>query len=122
MKRMLALLATLLLAGCMGMQTAYEKMSADQIQALAKMKDANVACVIANTPWGRGVSVFANVDRGVIQRGVLTVDGECKVTVSNDSPAPTLQPSGILAPLPPRQPVTPTPPASLPATQATPTK
>lgn len=74
-------LLPLLLSGCMT-NSAYENMSAEQITALSKLKDANVACVIVNSPWGRGVSVFANLDRGVIHEGVVTVDGDCKVTIS----------------------------------------
>ena len=93
MKTIAVIASTVALSGCMGMPTAYEKMSAEQIAALAKMKDANVACVIANTPWGRGVSVFANVDRDVIQKGSLTVDTDCKITYTNEKQTAPVKPA-----------------------------
>jgi hypothetical protein len=77
----------LLLSGCANFGGgAYENMSAEQIAALAKMKDANVACVIVNSPWGRGVTVFANVDKDVIQKGQVVIDTDCKVTITNEKP------------------------------------
>lgn len=87
MRKFIVVVAFALLAGCAG-APGYQGMTAEQIAALAKMKDANVACTIVNTPWGRGVATFMNVDRGVIAKGAVTVDGDCKVTVTNEQPAP----------------------------------
>ncbi len=77
-----SILLLTLLMGCAS-PGAYQGMTAEQITALAKMKDANVACVILNAPWGRGVTTFVNLDKGVIPSGTVTVDGECKVTMTN---------------------------------------
>lgn len=72
---------TILMVGCGAV--GYQNMSPEQLQALSKMKDANANCIIANTPWGRGVSIYVNLDKGVIPSGSVTIDGDCKVTISN---------------------------------------
>lgn len=81
MKKLALLSLLVLVPGCGAM--GYQSMSPEQLQALSKMKDANANCIIANTPWGRGVSVYVNLDKGVIPAGTVTIDGECKVTISN---------------------------------------
>ena len=82
MKIVIALLA-IALGGCTSMQ-GYQVMSAEQITALAKMKDANVNCVKGSTVWtGPFITVFVNYDKGVIPDGGLSVDGDCKVTLTN---------------------------------------
>lgn len=75
----------LLLAGCAGQ--GLQGMSAEQIAATAKMKDANVTCVIGNSPWGRLTTVYVNVDKSVVVNGSVTVDEGCKTTFTN-APAP----------------------------------
>ena len=82
MKTVLVLLAIIFLAGCA--TAGYQGMSAEQITALSKMKDANVNCVKGNTVWtGPFISVFLNYDKGVIPEGGISVDGDCKVTLTN---------------------------------------
>jgi hypothetical protein len=76
----------LLLGGCAATSSAgYQGMSVEQISALAKMKDANINCVIINSPWGKGVTIFVNVDKGVVPSGTVTVDSECKVILTNET-------------------------------------
>lgn len=54
------------------------KMTPEQLREFAKLKEANVWCVVANTPYGKGSSVAVNTDKNVA--GTLTVDDACKVT------------------------------------------
>lgn len=82
---LLGLLA-FVLSGCAS-TAGYQGMSAEQIAALAKMKDANINCIIGNSPWGKVVTVYVNLDKGVIPSGGVTVDAECKVTLTS-VPAP----------------------------------
>lgn len=85
MKVIFPLLAAMSLAyGC---ATSTAGMSAEQITASAKAKDANVVCVQGTGPWGKASSVYVNVDKGVVASGQVTVDGECKVSYSNATPA-----------------------------------
>jgi hypothetical protein len=84
-KIVLLILLCTLIGGCAS--AGYQGMTPEQIAATAKMKDANVNCVVLNSPYGRGVTVFINLDKGVIPLGTITVDSECKTTVST-SPAP----------------------------------
>ena len=57
------------------------RMTAEQISAMAKIKDANVLCLhLANPMYGKGVSVWINVDKG-IPAGMTIKDG-CEVTFS----------------------------------------
>jgi hypothetical protein len=73
----------LLLAGCAS-QGGYQGMSAEQITALATMKDMNANCVKGQTPiTGSFVTVFVNVDAAVIDNGSVTVTADCAVTFSN---------------------------------------
>lgn len=91
MKRYLAISLTGTLFGCAGMGAGgLEGMTAEQIGASSRIKDASVACIVANTPWGKTVSTFVNVDRTVVVNGSVTVDGDCRATFSN-------------APLPPKE-------------------
>lgn len=70
-----ALLLIVVLSGCSSM--GYQGMSAEQIAATAKMKDANVNCTVVNSPWGKGINVFVNIDKGVIGGGSLIVGQDC---------------------------------------------
>ena len=78
------LLLAIGIAGCATFDPS--KMSAEQLTAFAKIKDASVFCVIANTPYGKATSTYVNIDKGVILSGTLTVDDACKVTMTT---APT---------------------------------
>lgn len=73
--------AALILAGCAGPFGMAG--SPEQIHELAKVKDANVTCIIANTPYGKGSALFLNLDKGVIASGQVTIDDACKTTITN---------------------------------------
>lgn len=81
----------LVLGGCAAGGTMLAdptKMTPEQLKEFAKLKEANVWCVVANTPYGKGSSVAVNTDKNVA--GTLTVDDACKVTYT--APAPKPQP------------------------------
>ena len=83
MKTLILLLATILIGGC-ATGLGYQGMSADQIAALAKMKDANIQCIKGNTPMaGSFLIVMVNLDKGVIPEGGITASPDCAVTLTN---------------------------------------
>jgi hypothetical protein len=83
--RALAVVLMMLLPGCMTLPADPAKMSAEQLTAWAKDRNANIACTVINSPYGRGVATYVVLDKGIVINGNVTVDGECKVSVSNDS-------------------------------------
>ena len=85
MKLAIALIAIAMLAGCAS--NSYQGMSPEQIAALATMKDANVNCVVLNTPWGKSVTTFVNVNQSVIDNGGVSVTPDCQTTFTNSAPA-----------------------------------
>lgn len=87
-------MVTLLLSGCVGVPGNPEKMSPEQLREWAKDKNANVACAVVNSPYGRGVATYLVLDKGLVVNGQLSIDGECKVMIQNSPP-----------PFPPPQPV-----------------
>lgn len=70
-----------LLAGCSMFQPK-PTMDAEQLAAAAKDKNASVACGTGTGPWGKVGTVFVNVDKASINSGSVTVDSECKITIS----------------------------------------
>lgn len=84
------LLVALLLSGCAGIGAP--NMSPEQLSAAAKDKNASVACGTGSGPWGKINTVYVNVDRASISNGVVTVDAECKVSVSTASSPPKAAP------------------------------
>jgi hypothetical protein len=86
MKITFSILALLVLTACAA--NGYQNMTPEQIAATAKMKDANINCVIIASPWGKGVTTFLNLDKGVLPVGTITVDSECRITIRNQEPAP----------------------------------
>ena len=90
--RALALSAALLLAGCVTPIVNYDKMDAAQIAALVKDKTAAANCVVLNTPYGRGVSTYMALDKSVLEKGaILTIDEQCKMSLTQGQLAPTFQ-------------------------------
>jgi len=83
------LLAALLLAGCAGPLGSAG--NADQLKELVKVKDANITCIIANTPYGKGSALFLNLDKAVIQAGSISVSDSCNTTIMLEpkNPVPT---------------------------------
>lgn len=76
------LLIALLLPGCAAQ--GLQGMSAEQIKAAGK--DATAICTEAFSPWGRGRTVYLNVDRNVIQSGAFQVTKDCDVIFNNTIP------------------------------------
>lgn len=79
--KLAALLLIVTLTGCMG-NAGYGGMSADQIKALGK--ESNIACTDVTGPWGRGKSVFVNVDKSVIDKGGIEVTPDCSIKFMNE--------------------------------------
>lgn len=80
-------LSVLLVSGCMQMPANPEKMTPDQLREWAKDKNANIACGVINSPYGRGVGTYVVLDKGIVVNGSVTVDPECKITITNTVPA-----------------------------------
>lgn len=83
MKHSFLLLA--LFAGCATSPNGYDpsKLTAEQIKATVADKSTTVSCGLLTSVYGRGVSVYVNLDaeRQPVA-GTVTVDGECKTTVT----------------------------------------
>jgi starvation-inducible outer membrane lipoprotein len=75
----------LLLTGCSGIASPFGSVGLDakQLEALAKVKDANVLCIEADVMLGGvGSLVFASVDKGI--RATISVDarGKCAIRLT----------------------------------------
>ena len=83
-------LSLLLLTGCASMlgTAPVQEMTAKQLHEFAKIKDAAITCINIGTPWGRQSALFLNVDKGVVINGALTVDPDCKATMTNTPKTP----------------------------------
>jgi cytochrome c biogenesis factor len=80
--------AAFVLTACAGI-TPNGNMSPEQLAAAAKDKSASVACGTGTGPWGKVNTVYVNVDKASVTNGIVTVDAECKVSVSTaQKPAP----------------------------------
>ena len=86
-------LSGLAAGGCAGLTLPADptRMSADQLAAWAKDRNANVSCIKVGTPYGQGNAVAVVLDRDVVVDGSLTVDDQCKVTITS---APAVPRSG----------------------------
>ena len=78
-------LLALALAGCVSVPGNPEKMSPDQLREWARDKNANIACGVINSPYGRGIATYVVLDKGVVFNGSVSVDPECKITVTNET-------------------------------------
>jgi len=65
----------------------YSKMTPEAIKALGADKSISANCTVANSVYGRVVTVSMAVDKGTVVNGGVSVDSECRVTVTN-APAP----------------------------------
>ncbi len=81
---MKALLLVPLLAGCNLLNPA-PSMTAEQLSAAAKDKNASVACATGVGAGGKGGVVYVNVDKSSVYNGSVTVDADCKVTITTTS-------------------------------------
>ena len=64
------------------------KMSPQQIKEWVKDKTDYIFCGTANSPWGKGVGTYVSIDKGVAPNTSVTVEGDCKTTIINTTPAP----------------------------------
>jgi hypothetical protein len=71
------LLAALLLAGC---TLTAAQMTPEQLHEFAKVKDAHVGCTRIGSPYGNGVVLWANADKGVVGKVTAECEG-MKVTI-----------------------------------------
>lgn len=86
---LVGLTCALVLGGCASGGTMLadpSKMSAEQIAAMAKLKEANVWCVVINSPYGKGSSVAINTDKGVA--GNIRVGDSCAIEMTGPAPKP----------------------------------
>lgn len=69
-----------MLGGCASPALPYQpdKMSADQLKALIADKSAAAACSRVQGPWGNGVVVSVNLDRGTVPAGMqVEIGADC---------------------------------------------
>lgn len=75
-----------LLSGC-GLMQPQTNMSAEQLLAASKDKNASSVCTKVVAPGWTGVVVVGNIDKGVGKQGSVTVDDNCKTTITaSDAP------------------------------------
>lgn len=78
MKPIAALFIAITLSGCaLSPQTAAQ-LSPDQIEQLARDKNASLFCAVINSPFGRGIVLSINADKMAVY-GDLTVNEKCEV-------------------------------------------
>lgn len=72
----------LLLSGC---ALTAGQMTPEQIHEFAKLKDAHVGCTKVGSPYGSGVVLWANADKGVVGKVTAKCDG---MEISIEGPPP----------------------------------
>lgn len=80
MKKTILLLAVSLV-GCVGPD--YRDMSAAQINAANKARDASVGCVYAEWLTGKATTVYINIDQKVIEAGGVAISSDCAIIYTN---------------------------------------
>lgn len=91
MRAATALGLALLCTGCVtggSLPANPEKMSAEQLKEWVKDKNANAGCLVANTPYGKGNSVFLALDRGIVINGTIIIKDNCEITIINGPTPP----------------------------------
>jgi starvation-inducible outer membrane lipoprotein len=81
--RLSILFVALLLAACANLPADPSKMTAEQLTAWAKDKNANIACSTYKGLYGTGVVNYVVLDKGIVVNGTVVLDPECKVTITN---------------------------------------
>jgi len=77
------------LAGCGGGLggTYMDRMTPDQIAQATKDKNLTMSCLVANTPYGRGIHVFVNLDKQVLPpNSSFSNDEQCKIVITTGAP------------------------------------
>ncbi len=77
-------LVVLMLSGCASLFGSGQTLSAEQITAMGKDKNANAICITASGPWGKAITTYVVVDKSVLNTGTFGVDTDCKVTMQNE--------------------------------------
>lgn len=78
--RRLLLLA--LLTGCAGVPGDPAKMSAEQLKAAARDKNASVACWNGKTAAGNVTTIYVNTDQAPKLGSQVTVESDCRTIVT----------------------------------------
>lgn len=91
------LMAIVLLGGC-ALPGVYSGMTAKEIDAMAKMKDASVFCVEGAGPpmTGSGKMVMVSVDKGIT--AVAEVKDGCGKVIIDSRPQPSISPAPVTPP------------------------
>lgn len=78
----LAVVALALLAGCASPQLPYQadKMTPEQLRAMASDKSADATCSKLVAPWGHGTVVSVKLDKGTTPAGMTVEIGADCVT------------------------------------------
>jgi len=80
---LLAVVLSILFAGCMTLPVNMAEMTAAQLKAAASDKSAGTVCIVVAGVYGKAVAIYANIDQKVHPSGsTITVDAECKTTVN----------------------------------------
>ena len=90
--KLVALVLLALVVGCSQIPADPSKMSAEQLNAWAKDKNANIACSTYKGVYGTGVVNYVVLDKGIVVNGTVVLDNECKVTITNTSSKPASAP------------------------------
>lgn len=77
-----SVLILFLLAGCANLNP--QAMTPEQLSAAAKSKDANIVCTRTDTVTTDVVVVYVNVDKGVVEHGVVAVQADCTIMIQNE--------------------------------------
>lgn len=91
---LLPLLLLSLLAGCGTLHTInYEKLTPEQLTAMAKDRSMLVDCTIVSgvAGWGGGKTIHVQNDKGVAAETAITSDANCNLTITT-APKPTVPP------------------------------
>lgn len=75
--------------GCSSLQPGgmdITKMTESQIKAATADKSASATCVHGQGAWGTTRVVSVNLDKSTIPTGGVTVDPDCRVTMTTDAP------------------------------------
>lgn len=89
-----------MMEGCVAIPGNPEKMSPEQLREWARDRNANIACGVVNSPYGRGIATYVVLDKGVVFNGSVSVDPECKITVTNETHAKPAAALPFLSPVP----------------------
>ena len=78
----------LCLTSCANLPADPAKMSAEQLKAAAKDKNASVACSSGKTAAGNVTLVYVNLDQAIRLGSTATVEADCKTVITTTSSAP----------------------------------